>query len=138
MADALLPLRAIDRRVRLLASRLEGPRIVLPTFGQSDHDGRPHIEVGERYAFVVCERGTEFERRTTLDLDELLYWSFQSTTFSMAVDWELAHRIPGEDARRQLFQHQRDLLEVLDPRWAIRRDEELLTVLREHPFADPA
>jgi len=119
-----------------LAALLGSSVTVLPTFGRSDQDGRPHIEVGDTYDWVVCERGSESERRRTLELDDLLYWTFQSVTFSLAVEWEFRHRASGQDPRRRLFRHQRELLSKLNPEWASRRDEELTTILREDPFDD--
>jgi hypothetical protein len=136
MSLSLLSLDAIRHRIGVLSAQLGSSQIVLPTFGRSDQDGRPHIEVGHTYDWVVCERGSEFERRKTLELDELLYWTFQSATFSLAVEWEFRHRVPGQDSRRLLFQHQRELLGKLNPDWASRHDEELNAILRENPFND--
>lgn len=37
--------------------------------------GGPHVEIVRgKYHYVVCERGSEDERKTTTDEDELLYW----------------------------------------------------------------
>ena len=138
MRTGLLPLAAIQVEVRRLASQLQAPDVELPTFGRSRHDGRPHIEVGDTYDWVVCERGSEVTRRKTLDLDELLYWIFESATFSAATSWEVRNRIPGQDFRRLLFGRQRELLSQLSPAWALRRDEELKPTLRDHPFNDVA
>lgn len=136
MKSQLLSLEAVRKEVYRLASRLVAPSTELPTFGQSDHDGRPHVEVGDTYDWVVCERGYEFQRRKTLDLDELLYWVFVSATFSSAVHWELHNRILGQDGRRLIFKHQHELLTRLNPAWAARRDRELEVTLHDHPFND--
>lgn len=136
MRPGLLLLEAIRDEVQRLAAELQAPDLELPSFGRSDQDGRPHIEVGDTYDWVVCERGSELERRRTRELDELLYWSFQSATFSAAVEWELHHRVEGRDPRRLLFQRQHELLARLSPAWAARRDAELELVLRENPYDD--
>lgn len=136
MTNDLLPLGAIEAQVRTIALRLTAPDAVLPTFGRSDHDGRPHVEVGEAYDVVVCERGSELERRSTLSLDELFYWIFEFATFGLAVRHEGRHRRSGEDVRRQLFAKQVELLATLDGRWGERRAGEHARILAAHPFVD--
>ena len=122
--------------IRQLGKVIDAPSSLIPATVPSAW-GAPHIEAdGSAYHFVVCERGQELERRTTLEMDELLYWTFQSITFSMAADWELAHRQRGQDARRQLFKRQHELLGKLKVAWAARRDAEVAETLREHPFND--
>lgn len=135
-ASRLLTLRTVRRRVRALADRIGAEPARLPAFGRSRHDGRPHIEVGDTYCFVVCERGRLFERRCSTDLDQLLYWVFAEVTLSIAIDHELRHRRPGEDSRRQLFARQLELLARLSPAWAERGAEEHRRLLEEHPFKD--
>jgi hypothetical protein len=129
-------LGAIESEVRRLAEKLGAPASFLPTFGHSRHDGTPHVEVGEAYFFVACERGTEFERRTTGDLDELLFWVFSTVTFSMACDWEVRHRREAEDFRRQLFARQIELLATLSPKWAAREADDHRRILQRRPFND--
>ena len=131
-----LTLSALEQRVRSLATSLNAPAIYLPTFGYSQEDGTPHIEISCTYDFVVSERGNEFERRRTRDVDELLFWVFQAVTFSMASEYELSHRRRGEDSRRQLFAVKVDLLKTLSPEWGQREDENLKHILRQHPFRD--
>jgi hypothetical protein len=81
--------------------------------------------------YVVAERGSEFERRTTVRRDDLLYWVFQSVTFSMASKYEVQHRNPDEDFRKQLFTKQFELLDQLDPAWTERRKRELGPLLKD-------
>lgn len=134
--DALSSLSSIERQIRNLSDVLGAPARNLPTFGESRHDGTPHIEVGKSYDFVVCEGGSEFERRSTTDLDELLYWVFATITFSMACDFEVRHRRAGEDFRRQLFSKQVALLAALSPDWGAREEAEHARILEQNPFVD--
>ena len=129
-------LGAIEAQVRRLAARLTPPPRWLPTFGTSRHDGTPHIEVGDSYFFVTCERGVESERRPTSDLDELLFWIYSSVTFSLASDWEMRHRYDGKDCRRKIFARQVELLAALSPQWAAREAEDHRLILERHPFSD--
>jgi len=109
----------------------------LPTYGHTEDFARPHIEVDSRgYHFVVVERGEELSRFTTRDLDDLLYQIFETTTFSLACDYELAHRIETQDCRRLSFQRQLELLSQLSEHWGRREAQEHEQILREHPFDD--
>ncbi|HTD67454.1 MAG TPA: Imm63 family immunity protein [Candidatus Limnocylindria bacterium] len=109
----------------------------LPTYGRTEDGARPHIEVDARgYHFVVVERGQEQSRFTTQDLDDLLYKIFQTVTFSLACEYELAHRVETLDCRRMGFQRQVELLSQLSERWGKRETEEHERILEEHPFDD--
>lgn len=126
-------LEAISEQVEHLAATIEAPPLYLPTYGRSEQSGRPHVEVSADGGlhWVVCERGTEFERRTTLVRDELLYWTFAAVTLEMASKWEVARRNPDEDFRKQMFTKQFELLDLLSPVWTERRKKELGPLLRE-------
>lgn len=101
------------------------------------HDGSPHVELENgRYHYLVTERGLELARQTTADPDELLYWMVGDTAFGMAVSYELAHRIPGQDVRRILFARELALLQRVDPAWTARKQAEIEAILRAHPFVD--
>jgi hypothetical protein len=129
----LAQLRAV---VEKLAARIEAPESVLPTYGASENSARPHIEIDGRYHFVVVERGLELLRRTTMDLDEILYWIFDDVTSSLASKYEVRNRKPDEDSRRLLFGKQVALMAQLNERWAGRCEAELREVLADHPFVD--
>ncbi|UZW57322.1 immunity 63 family protein [Sphingobium sp. JS3065] len=107
-----------------------------PLFGTPQGDGAPYVVVSDAYYFIVEERGIELERRKTNDIDELLYWIFCGVTFSMASDFELRNRKPGEDSRRQLFAKQEALLGQLSAQWRERKLEEHRRILTRHPFND--
>jgi hypothetical protein len=89
--------------------------------------GYPYIEIGTGglLHWIVKERGQVLEHRVTTERDEVLYWSFQSATFSLASTWELHHRDPAQDSRIRLWAKQAELLHALDPAWARRWRDEL-------------
>jgi hypothetical protein len=123
----------IDRRAAILGASGE----MLPTYGVSRDFGYPHIEVDQAgYHYVVVERGKELKRITTPLLDELLYHVFESVSFSLAGRFEVQHRIARQDSRRQMFQHQVELLDTLDPAWAARCRAQHLQILEQNPFHD--
>jgi len=122
--------------VARLAAVIEAPAECLPNYGSSHGDAQPHIEVhGNEMSWVVQERGTEHERRTTRNLQELLYWTFAAVTDCMAGEWELQHRVPYTERRILSFAWQLALLGRLDPAWRERRRDEPSRELRERPHA---
>ncbi|MEX0718255.1 MAG: Imm63 family immunity protein [Planctomycetaceae bacterium] len=132
----LLTLSQIRGRVYRLAKVIAAPPGSLPSFGTVSE---LYIEVtGAGYHYVSWERGHEFDRRTTRDVDELAYWIFETITSSMAWKFELPHRIPDQDCRRLAFEKQLDLLSNLSPEWAKRQEAEQREILRRHPFDDMA
>lgn len=113
-------LTRLKKQVVELARIINAPNYLMPTFGFSEQSGLPHIEMeGDIYNWVVCERGSEFERRRTTDLKEILFWIFESITFSMACDLELRNRRESEDFRIQLFQIQEEIISKIDEDYAI-------------------
>ncbi len=137
--DGLKTLAAIAKEVRRFAAVVEAGPGLLPTYGHSQDFARPHVEVDALgYHLVVVERGQELSRHTTTDLDELLYRIFQGVTFSLACNYELAHRTERQDCRRMLFRRQVELLSQLSGAWGRRRASEHRAILRDHPFDDLA
>ena len=133
----LLTLSGIKAKVIRLVAKIDAPKDTLPTFGRSQQTGKPHIEVdSSSYHYVVVERGHEFERRTTSDIDECLYWIFTDITWALAIRYELAHRIKTEDGRRLMFPYQLGLLSMLSPQWSARQSQEHERRLRENPLDD--
>ncbi|MEA2825204.1 MAG: Immunity protein 63, partial [Alphaproteobacteria bacterium] len=53
-----------------------------------------------------------------------------------AMRYEMNHRTPGEDFRRQLFKYQTELMEYLSPEWAKRLRQYHQDILLNHPFND--
>lgn len=132
MNAAMIDPIELEAEVRALARTIDAPERLIPTFGWTMDFAHPHIECsGDTMHWVVVERGQERERRTTFDRDELLYWVFQSVTFTMAGKWELAHRDEAEDFRRALFTKQFELLGMLRPSWVARRKAELGPILAD-------
>lgn len=133
--SASLP--AVKRAVENLARKIASPGQALPTYGRSEDFARPHIEVsGQTYHYVVVERGEELQRKTTEDINELLYWIFKSVVFELAVKYELQHRIDSQDSRRAAFAKEIELMGLLDASWASQIKREIDEILVRYPFSD--
>ena len=135
------PLDNLEHQFRAIRERLgvkKGDRAYLDFDTVSKHDGGPHVELvdGELH-FVICERGTEYERRVAKGEDELLYWLVSSITFSLATDWECRNRIPDQDTRIGWMNKELEILQTINPRWAIRRYEERKGLLAKGLLRDP-
>jgi hypothetical protein len=99
------------------------------------HDGSPHIELGDGgFEFVVTERGTEFERIKGLSADDILYLLLEGATMEMATEYELKNRKPGIDGRSVWFPYQEQLMASLKPAWGERLALEHKKVLNKHPI----
>lgn len=133
----MISINTIKSRYYSIAKKLNAPSEQVMFAMQPRDFGYPHIEVhAPEYHYVVTERGNEFERRKTDDPEELLYWMITDLTRQMASDWELANRVDGEDPRRQLFQHEIDLLKKVNIDWAEKRKTHFDEIPEIHPYAD--
>ncbi|MFX1502076.1 MAG: Imm63 family immunity protein [Promethearchaeota archaeon] len=127
----------IRKKVREYGKKINAPNHLLSIRTSSDGFGTPYIEINEKgYNYVISERGREFERRQTKDIDKLLYWIFNNITFEIASEYELEHRKLNEDFRRQLFAKQHELMRQLDVKLAKWNKEELERILENSPFDD--
>jgi len=127
----------IRKKVKEYGNKINAPTRLLSVRTSSDGFGTPHIEIDENeYNYVVSERGVEYERKKTKEITKLLYWIFNDIVFNMASDYELEHRNPNEDSRRQLFAKIIELMEQLDSNFAQWQKEELDKFLEEAPYDD--
>ena len=125
----------IGRRFRELASGLDVDPYYRTFHTSPQHDGSPHIEqVGDEFHFVVTERGSEFERKTTSDPEEILYWLLDCVTQIAATNHELRNRIEGKDGREIWFPFQERLLYDMKPEWGVRKQQQHFRILRDHPL----
>ena len=125
------PIHEVRSAIYDLAGVIGARRSQLPTFGTTEDGARPHVEERDgQLSLVIVERGEEIERRRARDQDELLYWVFEDVTHLMASDWELGHRVEGQDSRILLFKKQIELLDRLSRRWSARYREENGELLR--------
>lgn len=133
-------LEEIKKKVQELANIINASSDLLPTYGYSKDFAHPHIEVDNSgfIHYVVVERGEELDRKTTDNLDKILYWIFASVTFSIASEYELINRIEDKDCRRIMFDKQEELLGMLNENWKQTENEKHRNILKIHPFDDLA
>ena len=99
-------------------------------------DGSPHIEYANgNYHYVVTERGSEWERRTTTSKNEALYWCVSDFVWAMASDYELQTRVSGFYTRRVIFDKEIELMARINAAWATRKADEIRVTLAQHPYS---
>jgi hypothetical protein len=100
-------------------------------------NGNFHVEfVDGKYHYIATERGTELSRQVTRSRDEMLYWLVSDLAFWLSVQYELKHRIEGQDCRRIMFEHRQELMDRAGTEMADRLRDELAAIVSENPFLD--
>lgn len=107
-----------------------------PTFGRSNENGTPHIEIDRQYHYITRERGEEYKRLSTSDLNELMYWCAKDMALSKAMKIESEQRHPTDGFRRQLFDVWVKLVAKIDSDWTSKIEAEISDILKDHPFVD--
>ncbi len=126
--------------VARLGSLIDAPAYALVSFDPRIDAGAPDIEVepGGPYHWIVKERGQTLDHRTTRDVDEILFWSFEATTGSMASGWAAEHPDDQRDFRVGMWAKQQELLMRLDPGWVQRWRDRLIAEVPEAEGLLPA
>jgi hypothetical protein len=130
---------AIQDQIYRLGARVAISKDQLFLRAVSVGDGTPHLELQDgEFHYVIAERGFEFSRRTTTDLDEFLYWFFEAICSRLSFDYELRHRIEGKDSRRIAFAKKVELIASINPGWAEKAQGEISHILETSPYRDEA
>lgn len=131
-------LQDIKKIVDSLASKIKAAPNLLPTYGYSIDGAHPHIEIDkdQKLHYIIVERGQELERKTTSNIEDLMYWIFDDITFSLASIFELNNRIERQDFRRILFKKQEELLGILNESWKLKEEQDHIQILKSNPFND--
>lgn len=137
MKNQMLSLATIRKRVKELAKLVNAPKELTRVAGSPDWMGGMYVEVDDKgYHYVNSERGKEYERHTTKDIQELLYWLLKDITSQIASDHELSNRIPYADSRRLWFKKWVELMGIIDPEFQTKLEVELNKTLKEAPYRD--
>lgn len=118
----------LREEVQRLGALIEAAPIDLVSFDPQIDMGAPYISIapGGPYQWIVKERGQTLDHRTMRDVDDVLFWSFEATTGSMASRWAAQHPAEQHDFRVGMWARQQDLLQRLNPGWVARWRERLI------------
>lgn len=130
-------LESLQANVWDLGQRIDAPRGLLVVRGAASGTGDPYVDFdGERFLYVISERGVELIRKSVDSLNELLYLIFSDVVSRMAMDFELDHRVVGQDVRWTIFSKMIELMHELDPSWGAEMQKETEEVLRLAAYDD--
>ena len=108
-----------------------------PLATKPGHDGSPHVEIsGDAYHFVITERGKEYERKRTRDVDAICYWLIRGVVSYWALRFELQHRVEGLDSRYIAFDCEEKMMARISAAWQNRIYHEHEACL-QHPYPVP-
>lgn len=130
-----LSLSDLAAEYRSMAEQLEVEPYYKAFHTSPQQDGTPHVEMSSgKFEFVVTERGSELERISGLDNDEVLYLLFKGVTSTMAISYELRNRQPTGDGRAVWFPYQEKLIAGLKPSWGVKLKAEHDQILQKSPL----
>jgi hypothetical protein len=133
----MIDFSTIQKKVYELGAKGGIPINYLKIFNSSPQDGTPHIQLNdETYDYVIEERGCEFSRRKTSNLDELLYWILNDASSRYAFDYELQNRIPDQDPRRIAFSLKIEIMKNISPDWSYQIQKHVNETLKNSPYVD--
>lgn len=125
-----------------IAKQIDFPVERLPYFVKSFTPGSGHegnyikVDLSGEITCAYSERGVYDVELLTTNIDEVLYWFFQSIIFSRACDYERKNRIPNQDSRRILFAKEEELIRQINPLWEVKLKSYHADVLTRNPFTD--
>lgn len=131
------PIEIIRDEVYKYGGLIDAPKSLLSIPDQPIGNGTPHVEIhSSDYHYVVSERGIEYSRIKTKDIDELMYWIFSDITSSMSFSYEVKNRIERQDIRRVIFKCQLNLLRKMNYKWAEKETENIESIIKNNPYVD--
>lgn len=136
MADEIKQLQIAYNALCQRIDPMEGEYTILT---EREDVGVPHVEFENgQYHYIVTERGLDLSRRSTADINEILYWMLYDLTFWMGSAYEFKNRVEGPDFRRMMFAHWLEQMQKADQAMADRLKLDIERILAENPFVDHA
>lgn len=133
----MLSLTTIRKRVKELAKLVNAPQYLIKVSNNPSWMGGKYVEIDDQgYHYIGSERGEVYEKNSTNNIRELLYWILKDITSEIASDYELSNRIPYVDSRRLWFNKWIELMGMIDPEFSQRLSVEIDKILEEHPYKD--
>ena len=138
-----LNLLDVNNRILQLAKKIGAPEYLLPGLTSTTEGAYIDSHAGDIY-YIIKERGNIIYEKVAYDLeglrefylDEMLYSVFDHVTFEMALKFESANRIKGQDSRRMTFNKQEELLGTLQMEWRDKKQKEHDRIIQNAPFDD--
>jgi hypothetical protein len=103
----------IKNKVNDLLEKIDCPKNIfsLPTYESAIGDGTPYIMANELgYHYIYSERGVDFQKHITKDIDELLFWICKDIVFDL-VD-------KRNKERAEWFKEEENIMAKINQDWA--------------------
>jgi hypothetical protein len=137
MSEKMFSLEELRAVIVSMAKPLSNFDVKLPTFGYSEDNSFPHIEVGFMcYQWISKERGKENLHLEFKKTNDILFQVFEFITSEIARNWELENRVDNEDFRRQFFAKQVELMYNVSSEFGDRMNNEINELLLRSPYDD--
>jgi len=127
--------KQFEVKMREMGVLINVPDKYYPRVGRHNCDGL-YVEIDESipiYRWICIERGTEFKNEIFLNPQDLLYCVFEVITSLMGYDYASRNKKTGQRFRRLAFEHQLDLLGMIDEDFRKRREKEIEEILTKYP-----
>jgi hypothetical protein len=119
------------------ANQVSVPPDMMPSFGDFKGQDYSYIYIeGNSYHWVTNGDRPNVYDKATSDVDELFYLVLETLTRQMGLVHEVMNRDPDLDNRRLAYQHQLELLGMLDNDWETRRQREIVEEIKWYPYKD--
>jgi len=106
------------------------------TFDAPEGDGTPCVMIDdEGYHYVLSERGNEFERRTTKDINLLMYWIARDVVSRIAYR-HIVKNPKGLEQRCVAFMRKIELMRKIDVGFEEKLKQDISLILKDNPFID--
>jgi hypothetical protein len=127
-------LEELERRAREIAREHNIEWGLLTRFGTVQKSWAYVLQDTSGYHFVTLdEDGSEFERRTTQNADDVLYWVITDAAHRAALGSFFPRPQDNGLSRLAWFERELEILGWISPEWQRRRKAELDEYLRTNP-----
>lgn len=108
------------------------------TFGVPKDDGTPCIMIdGDEYHYVIFEKVCEIEKRTTKDVNLLMYWIVKDVVSGIAHRYSVKYPMKGLAQQRVVLIRQIEVMQMIDEAFQEKLRQDIwFTLGGNDPFSD--
>lgn len=127
----------LQNRIYELGEQIKAPKQLLRIYNAPQSDGTPYVLIfPDIYWYIIEERGCEFERNSTTDLDVLCYWIMERVVTILSMNYEVENRVKGKDYRRVMFEKRIELMGGISLNWKKIMEDKIFNILKFSPYED--
>ncbi len=128
-------LEEVQRLIYQYAKKIDIDKSKINLSCEKSYFAQPYLEIIDgRYHYVINEQGYEITRKVLENVEDFLYYFFESLVSEIAFAYELENRKENQDSRKVAFEKKIELMEKLNPLWKNRLESELYEILSKNPY----